>query len=75
MLNYLEGMPQVEIARELGLSTSSVSRHLLWAKERMRRALGYEFASPGDIAEEPVIFPDAPYPVELPGWVPPSHSA
>lgn len=75
VLNYLEGMPQVEIARELGISPSSVCRHMLWAKERMRRALGYEFAPYAADPDDPAIFPDEPYPVSLPGWLPSDHSA
>lgn len=75
VLNYLEGMPQVEIARELGISPSSVSRHMLWAKERMRRALGYEFAPYESDPDDPEMFPDEPYPVSLPGWLPSDYSA
>lgn len=74
VLNYLEGMPQVEIAREFGISASSVSRHLLQAKTRMRRALGYDFAPCDCPADEAAIFPEQPYPVELPGWVHPPYS-
>jgi FixJ family two-component response regulator len=73
VLNYLEGMPQVEIARELGISASCVSRHMIWAKEKMRRAMGCEFAPSCEDIEEPLIFPSAPYPVELPGCIHPRY--
>ena len=69
VLNYLEGMPQVEIARELGISASCVSRHLLWAKNRMRQAIGYELAPCDCLTDEAAIFPEEPYAVSLPGCV------
>ena len=75
VLNFLEGMPQVEIARELGISPSSVSRHMLCAKDRMRRAMGYEFAPYESDPDDPELFPDEPYPVSLPGWVVSDYSA
>ena len=75
VLNFLEGMPQVEITRELGISPSSVSRHMLWAKERMRCAMGYEFAPYESDPDDPELFPDEPYPVSLPGWVVSDYSA
>lgn len=43
VLNFLEGMPQKEIAQEFNLSPSSVSRCLSAAKQRIRKALGYTF--------------------------------
>lgn len=45
VLNFLEGMTQLEIAREFNLSPSAVSRTLSAAKLRLRKALGYTFVS------------------------------
>ena len=42
VLNFLEGMPQVEIARELGISPSSVCRHLSIAMSKIRAAMWAE---------------------------------
>lgn len=52
MLNFLEGMPQKEIAQEFDLSPSSVSRCLAAAKMRLRKALGYTFEAPQEPAWE-----------------------
>ena len=46
VLNFLEGMPQKEIAAEFGLSRTSVCKTLAAAKYRMRLALGYTFEPP-----------------------------
>lgn len=46
VLNFLEGMPQKEIAAEFGLSRTSVCKTLAAAKNRMRLALGYTFEPP-----------------------------
>ncbi len=43
VLNFLEGMPQKEIAAEFGLSSSAVCKTLAAAKYRLRCALGYTF--------------------------------
>lgn len=48
VLNFLEGMPQKEIAAEFGLSCSAVCRTLAAAKYRLRLALGYTFELPDD---------------------------
>lgn len=52
VLNFLEGMPQKEIAQEFNLSPSAVSRCLTAAKLRLRKALGYTFSSSEDYEEE-----------------------
>ncbi|MDO4287245.1 MAG: sigma-70 family RNA polymerase sigma factor [Eubacteriales bacterium] len=46
VLNFLEGMPQKDIADELGLSPSAVCRAVAAAKYRLRLALGYTFEPP-----------------------------
>lgn len=48
VLNFLEGMPQKDIASELGLSPSAVCRSVAAAKYRLRLALGYTFETPED---------------------------
>lgn len=46
VLNFLEGMPQKEIAIEFGLSRSAVCKTVAAAKYKLRCALGYSFESP-----------------------------
>ncbi|MDY4484255.1 MAG: sigma-70 family RNA polymerase sigma factor [Butyricicoccus porcorum] len=46
VLNFLEGMPQKEIAAEFGLSRSAVCKTVAAAKYRLRLALGYTFEPP-----------------------------
>lgn len=72
VLNFLEGMPQKEVARELGISPSAVSRLCLAARYRLRLALGYELESYDYLNDDPIMFPDDPYPVSLPGCVRPA---
>lgn len=48
VLNFLEGMPQKEIAAEFGLSRSAVCKTVAAAKNRLRLALGYTFQSSDD---------------------------
>ena len=69
VLSFLEGMPQQDIAREMGLSKSTVSRHCTEARYRMRLALGYEMES-YSYDPETTIYPDQPHPIRLPGCVP-----
>ncbi len=70
MLNFLEGMPQNEIASEMGVSQSTVSRHCQAARVRLRQSLGYELEEPeSDWDGDAAIFPEQPYPVRLPGFV------
>ncbi len=51
VLNFLEGMPQKEIAAEFGLSRSAVCKTVAAAKYRLRLALGYTF-EPADPDED-----------------------
>lgn len=72
VLNFLEGMPQNEIASEMGVSQSTVSRHCQAARVRLRQSLGYELEEPTeDWESDTAIFPEQPYPVRLPGFVVP----
>ncbi len=72
VLNFLEGMPQSEIACEMGLSQSTVSRHCQAARVRLRQTLGYELETPEDDWDsDTVMFPEQPYPISLPGCVVP----
>ena len=38
-LRYLEGLPQVEVSRIMGVAPSVVSRHLAAARKKMKRAM------------------------------------
>lgn len=67
VLNFLEGMSQQEIAAELNISRTSVSRAGMQARFKLRRALGYEFEDDDYLSQEQNIFPCVPYPVQLPG--------
>lgn len=40
---YFEEMKMSEVAQRLGIDTSSVSRHLKRARERLARVMGYAF--------------------------------
>ncbi len=55
VLNFLEGMPQKEIAAEFDLSRSAVCKTVGAAKRKLRRALGYSFELP---AEEEFFYDD-----------------
>lgn len=57
VLNFLEGMPQKEIAAEFGLSRSAVCKTVAAAKYRLRLALGYTFETPECETDEQ--FPDS----------------
>ncbi len=67
VLNFLEGMTQQEIAKELHLSRSTVSRAASVSRYKLRRAMGYDIQQEDYLSDRLNIFPHMPYPVQLPG--------